>query len=101
MAEQAVSQIAVDGDGAVALRRADAPFGEKALVGEAFESRIVIEQAKGAMSARFGLTPHEAFHLLHGLAQSQRRELAEFAAEVLRNRGRLDGDIAGDSGHPL
>jgi AmiR/NasT family two-component response regulator len=62
---------------------------------------VVVEQAKAALSARFGVTPDEAFHLLQGLACSQRRSLPEFAAEVLRNRGRLDGDLVGDAGRVL
>jgi AmiR/NasT family two-component response regulator len=62
---------------------------------------VVIEQAKVAMSARLGVSPDEASCLLHGLARSQRRELHEFAAEVLRNGGRLDGDLVGDSGRLL
>jgi len=55
--------------------------------------RITIEQAKGAVSGRFGVTTDDALQLLAGLARSQRRELHEFAAEVVRNRGRLDGDV--------
>jgi len=62
---------------------------------------VVIEQAKVAMSARFGVSQEEALYLLEGLARSQRRELHEFAAEVLRNGGRLDGDLVGDSGRRL
>jgi AmiR/NasT family two-component response regulator len=62
---------------------------------------VVIEQAKMALSARFGIGSDEARHLLEGLARSQRRELHEFAAEVLRNGGRLDGDLVGDSGRLL
>jgi hypothetical protein len=62
---------------------------------------VVIEQARVALSARFGVSSEEAFHLLEGLARSQRRELHEFAAEVLRNGGRLDGDLVGDSGRRL
>ena len=58
---------------------------------------VVIEQARVAMSARFGVSQEEAFYLLEGLARSQRRELHEFATEVLRNDGRLDGDLAGRS----
>ena len=57
---------------------------------EALESRIVVEQAKGAVSARFGILPEEAFELLRGLSRSQRRSLSEFAAEVVKNRGALD-----------
>ena len=62
---------------------------------------IVIEQAKGAMSARLGVTPEEAFELLRGLSNSQRRTLLDFAAEVLANRGLLHGDIVGAEDKPL
>jgi hypothetical protein len=57
---------------------------------EALGSRIVIEQAKGAVSARFGILPQEAFELLRGLSRSQRRRISDFAAEVVKNRGALD-----------
>jgi AmiR/NasT family two-component response regulator len=67
----------------------------------ALESGIVIEQAKGALSARFGLRPDEAFELLRGLARSQRRNLHDFAAEVLANGGRLHGDVVCVAGKPL
>lgn len=67
----------------------------------ALESRILIEQAKGAMSARLGVTPEEAFELLRGLSRSQRRNLHDFAAEVLANGGRLHGDVVGQDGVPL
>ncbi len=56
----------------------------------ALESRIIIEQAKGAISVRCGVDPEQAFALLRGLARSQRREIHEFAAEVVANRGRID-----------
>jgi AmiR/NasT family two-component response regulator len=57
----------------------------------ALDSRIVIEQAKGAVSARCDVPPQEAFELLRGIARSQRRTLHEFCAEVIANGGRLDG----------
>ena len=53
------------------------------------DSRIV-EQATGAISARLGLTPDIAFEVLAGLARSQGREIEEYAAAVLANRGLLD-----------
>jgi AmiR/NasT family two-component response regulator len=53
------------------------------------DSRIV-EQAKGAISARLGLTADIAFEVLAGLARSQGREIEEYAAAVLANRGLLD-----------
>jgi thiol-disulfide isomerase/thioredoxin len=54
-------------------------------------ARIVIEQATGAITARLATTPEVAFELLRGLARSQRRDLTEYAAEVVANGGRLDG----------
>jgi AmiR/NasT family two-component response regulator len=60
----------------------------------ALDSRVIIEQAKGAISARLEVDPKTAFEMLRGLARSQRRELHEFAAEVVANRGRLDGAAA-------
>jgi ANTAR domain len=67
---------------------------------EELRTRIVIEQAKGAVSSRFGILPEEAFELIRGLARSQRRPLHEFAAEVVARGGVLDG-VAGAGGRPL
>ena len=63
---------------------------ENAQLRQALEARIVIEQAKGAISARTGITPDVAFELMRGLARNQRRNLHEFAAEVVGRGGRLD-----------
>jgi AmiR/NasT family two-component response regulator len=65
---------------------------ENAQLRAALESRIVVEQAKGAVSARLETTPDVAFELIRALARSQRRKLHEFAAEVVANGGRLSGD---------
>jgi thiol-disulfide isomerase/thioredoxin len=64
---------------------------ENAQLRTALKSRIVIEQAKGAISARLATTPEVAFEMLRGLARSQRRNLTEYAIEVVANHGRLDG----------
>jgi AmiR/NasT family two-component response regulator len=56
----------------------------------ALSTRIVIEQAKGAISARHDTTPEIAFEMLRGLARSQRRSIHEFAARVVEHGGRLD-----------
>jgi AmiR/NasT family two-component response regulator len=53
------------------------------------DSRI-IEQAKGAISARLGTTPDIAYELLRGLARSQGRELHDYAAAVVAKGGLLD-----------
>ena len=58
----------------------------------ALESRIIVEQAKGAISVRFGVTPDEAFAMMRGLARSQHREIHEYAAEIVANGGALAGD---------
>jgi GAF domain-containing protein len=49
----------------------------------ALDSRVVIEQAKGVLVGRHGLTPRQAFERLRGMARDQRRPLAEIAAEVV------------------
>jgi GAF domain-containing protein len=49
----------------------------------ALDSRVVIEQAKGVLVGRHGLTPRQAFERLRGLARDQRRSLAEVAAAVV------------------
>jgi AmiR/NasT family two-component response regulator len=73
-----------DGDELHALRV------EVAQLRHALQTRIVIEQAKGAVSARLGTTPEAAFELMRGLARSQRRKLHAYAAEIVAHRGRLD-----------
>jgi AmiR/NasT family two-component response regulator len=57
----------------------------------ALESRIIIEQAKGAISVRCGVTPETAFEMMRGLARSQRREIHEYAADIVANGGRFSG----------
>jgi len=49
----------------------------------ALDSRIVIEQAKGALSRTAGVTVDEAFEILRARARSKRQRLVEVAAEVL------------------
>jgi AmiR/NasT family two-component response regulator len=62
---------------------------ENAQLRTALESRIILEQAKGAISVRCGVTPDTAFEMLRGLARSQRREIHEYAAEIVANGGRF------------
>jgi GAF domain-containing protein len=49
----------------------------------ALDSRVVIEQAKGVLVGRHGLSPRQAFERLRSLARDRRRPLAEVAAEVV------------------
>jgi AmiR/NasT family two-component response regulator len=55
---------------------------------------LVVEQAKGAISARLDITPDIAFEMLRGLARSQGRNIDEYAAAVVANGGRLDAGLA-------
>jgi GAF domain-containing protein len=48
----------------------------------ALNSRITIEQAKGVLSARLGISVDEAFEALRSHARSTRRKLTEVAEEV-------------------
>jgi signal transduction protein with GAF and PtsI domain len=50
----------------------------------AFEHRILIEQAKGALMERHTLDPPSAFERLRRVARSRRRPIAEVARDVLR-----------------
>jgi AmiR/NasT family two-component response regulator len=52
---------------------------------EALLNRIVIEQAKAAVSSRLGILPDEAFELLR--AAFHAHSVSEFAAQVVKNQG--------------
>lgn len=52
----------------------------------ALDSRVLIEQAKGAAAARLGITPDRAFGLLRVYARGSGRKLADVAAEVIDGR---------------
>jgi GAF domain-containing protein len=49
----------------------------------ALDARVVIEQAKGALMAREGLSERDAFERLRTQARRQRRRVADLAAEVV------------------
>ena len=49
----------------------------------ALDSRLVIEQAKGGLVGRHGLTTREAFERLRRMARDQRRPLSEVARRVV------------------
>ncbi|OKI01877.1 hypothetical protein A6A06_12095 [Streptomyces sp. CB02923] len=49
----------------------------------ALDSRIVIEQAKGALAERLGRTPDDAFVLMRGYARAHQRKLTEVARQVI------------------
>src|SRR5215203_1446574 len=49
----------------------------------ALDARVLIEQAKGAMVARDGVTPGEAFEQMRRRARTERRRVVEVAREIL------------------
>ncbi len=53
----------------------------------ALDSRIVIEQAKGVLAGRYGMTPDAAFEVLRGHARASRMKLHDLA------RGVVSGDL--------
>jgi hypothetical protein len=67
----------------------EALYLENAQLQHALSSRIVIEQAKGAVSARCEIPVDVAFEMIRGMARSQQRKLPEFCAEIVANGGRF------------
>src|SRR5436853_7450214 len=59
---------------------------ENAQLQEALDSRIAIEQAKGVLAERLGLTPDEAFTFLRRAARTRRIRLHDLACDVVRSR---------------
>jgi GAF domain-containing protein len=53
----------------------------------ALKSRQVIEQAKGVLVGRDGITPREAYVQLRATARNERRKLVAVCAEVVKNAG--------------
>jgi len=51
----------------------------------ALDSRVLIEQAKGAIAARLGTSPDRAFELLRGYARRENLTLAEVSSQAIRN----------------
>jgi hypothetical protein len=51
----------------------------------ALNSRAIIEQAKGVLIGREGLSAHAAYEQLRAQARAQRRKLTVVSAELVRN----------------
>jgi transcriptional regulator with GAF, ATPase, and Fis domain len=56
----------------------------------ALNSRIVVEQAKGVLSAHAGVNMHDAFTALRGYARSHNRRLSDLARAVAEGSADLD-----------
>src|SRR3984893_5190066 len=63
----------------------------------ALNSRAIIEQAKGVLIGRQGLTAHAAYAQLRAQARAERRKLAVVSAEVVRNAIRVDHEAVRES----
>ncbi len=68
---------------APALDLAIARFAETRRLRQSLEDRKLIERAKGALMARFGLTEDEAFKRLRRAAMDSRKPMAEVARALL------------------
>lgn len=61
---------------------------------QALDSRVMIEQAKGVIAGRYGLTPEAAFGLLRNFARSHRLNIQEVATDVVTGRADLVGNAS-------
>jgi ANTAR domain len=59
---------------------------ENANLQRALDTRVVIEQAKGVLTERFGLDVHDAFDMLRTSARSNRIRLRDLAERVVESR---------------
>jgi len=59
---------------------------ENSQLTQALESRIVIEQAKGVLRERYGLSLESSFELLRHAARSNRINIHVLAAKVITDR---------------
>ena len=77
-----------DGDGAVARLEelVASMLEENEQLRGALESRIVIEQAKGVLAERFGLTMPDSFQLLRTSARNHRMSIHRLAEAVVTSR---------------
>ncbi|MDX6411793.1 MAG: hypothetical protein QOE91_1309 [Gaiellaceae bacterium] len=57
----------------------------------AVEGNKVVEQATGAISVRYRMSPNDAFEMLRDGARAQRRSLHELASQVTANGGSFAG----------
>ncbi|MFD0484470.1 GAF and ANTAR domain-containing protein [Kineococcus sp. GCM10028916] len=65
----------------------------RAQLQEALDSRIVLEQAKGALAERYRCHPDEAFQRLRARARAERRRLRDVAQEIVDDLDPVDGAL--------
>jgi len=63
-----------------------ASYERRAQLERALESRIVIEQAKGVLAERFGLSIGDAFEVLRRASRATRARIHDVAAAVVGSR---------------
>lgn len=66
----------------------------------ALNSRIIIEQAKGFVAERLGLTVEDAFTVLRRYARDRNRKLTDTAADIINGRMDLAPPPAAPQQHP-
>jgi ANTAR domain len=64
---------------------------------KALDSRVVIEQAKGIIAERDGISPEQAFERIRHTARSRRMKIQDLAAGIVATVGRMDGHPPDDS----
>jgi transcriptional regulator with GAF, ATPase, and Fis domain len=80
LAEALASRIAVAVHNTAAYSTLDRRVGQ---LQQALESRVVIEQAKGVLVARWGITPTAAFHHMRAATRSRRMRIHDLATAVI------------------
>lgn len=61
----------------------------------ALDSRVAIEQAKGIIAERHGVSPQQAFDAIRGYARSHNRKLREVCEEVIGGGDRVTAEFSG------
>jgi GAF domain-containing protein len=64
---------------------------------KALDARVVVEQAKGVLIGREGLTPREAFEKLRAQARASRRRLSEIATDMVKDAAGGAAPAGGDT----
>lgn len=66
---------------------------------EAGKLRSVIEQAKGVLAERLGITPEQAFDRLRTISQTNNTRLVDVAATIIGESGSSDDSVGFDESH--